>query len=299
MARVAPAWAIIKKDRGDTMMQQGRNWHQRLTRATVALAALAGLALAPAAAQVRTVDPNTQIDADLEPGAPASNATVTGTPPAPRGAEASDPPPPPPPPPPADPAPARMDADLAGQTGGAPAAGSTAEQQAAAAATGEAHPGYQEDDLIGAAEGVFGKGAKGLADIIRKTLKEQGEPIGYITGREASGAIGVGLRYGSGTLFHKVEGQRDVYWTGPSLGFDLGGNAASTFVLVYNLYDSQELYHRYPSGEGAAYFVGGFNASYLRWKKVVLIPIRAGVGMRLGANIGYMKFSEKRRWLPF
>src|SRR5690606_27501173 len=127
---------------------------------------------------------------------------------------------------------------------------------------------YQQDDLIGAAEGVFGKGAQGLAEIIERTLKEQGEPVAYITGREVSGAIGIGLRYGSGTMFHKIEGQRDVYWTGPSLGFDLGGNAGKTFVLVYNLYDSQDLYHRYPAGEGAAYFVGGFNASYLRWGQV-------------------------------
>jgi hypothetical protein len=268
-------------------MLKGRKLRQRLTGLLLALAVLTGPVLAPAAAQVRTVDPNTQIDADLAPGAPASGGAVDTAPP---------------PPPPSD-APARIDADLAGQaapaTAPATAGASTAEQQATAAATGAAHPGYQEDDLIGAAEDVFGKGAKGLADIIRKTLKEQGEPIGYISGREASGAVGVGLRYGSGTLFHKVEGKRDVYWTGPSLGFDLGGNAGSTFVLVYNLYDSEELYHRFPAGEGAAYFIGGFNASYLRWKKVVLIPIRLGVGMRLGANIGYMKFSEKRRWLPF
>ena len=99
--------------------------------------------------------------------------------------------------------------------------------------------------------------------------------------------------------FHKVEGEQPVYWTGPSLGFDLGGNAAKTFVLVYNLYDTQNLYKRFPAGEGAAYLVGGFNASYMRWKDVVLIPIRLGVGYRLGINAGYMKFSEKRNWLPF
>jgi hypothetical protein len=255
-------------------MIEGRSLRKRLTGALVALSAATGLILAPATAQVQTVDPNTQIDADLAP------------------------PPPPPPPPSSSGAPAEAPASTS-----APDVTANAGQQAAAPATGPAtgdvHPGYQEDDLIGAAEDVFGKGAKGLADIIRKTLKEQGEPIGYITGREVSGAIGIGLRYGSGTLVHKVEGKRDVYWTGPSLGFDLGGNAGSTFVLVYNLYDSQELYHRYPAGEGAAYFVGGFNASYLRWKKVVLIPIRLGLGVRLGANVGYMNFTEKRRWLPF
>ena len=109
----------------------------------------------------------------------------------------------------------------------------------------------------------------------------------------------LGVRYGSGTLFHKVEGQRPVYWTGPSVGFDLGGNGAKTFVLVYNLYDSQDLFRRFPAAEGNVYVVGGFTASYLRRGDIVLIPIRLGVGWRLGANIGYMRFSEKSRWSPF
>jgi hypothetical protein len=158
---------------------------------------------------------------------------------------------------------------------------------------------YQEDDLIGAAEGVFGKGAQGLGKLIEDILKKQGRPNGYIVGREGGGAFVVGLRYGSGTLNHKVEGQKPVYWTGPSVGIDAGANAGSTFVLVYNLYDSEDLYRRYPSGEGAAYLVGGFNASYLRRGDIVLIPIRVGGGLRLGANVGYMKFSKKQRWLPF
>jgi hypothetical protein len=146
---------------------------------------------------------------------------------------------------------------------------------------------------------VFGKGAEGLAKLGRDILKKQGEPNGYIVGREAGGAFVVGLRYGSGTLYHKVEGQRPVYWTGPSVGFDAGANAGSTFVLVYNLYDSEDLYKRFPAGEGQAYFVGGFTASYLRYGHVVLIPIRMGVGLRLGVNAGYMKFSRKQKWMPF
>jgi hypothetical protein len=158
---------------------------------------------------------------------------------------------------------------------------------------------YRGDDLIGAAEGVFGKGAKGLASVIQDILKKQGLPNAYIVGREVGGAFAVGLRYGSGTLYHKTEGQRDVYWTGPSIGFDVGGNAAKTFVLVYNLYDTEELYHRYGAGEGQAYAIGGFNVSYLRRGDKVLIPVRLGVGMRLGINGGYMKFSKKQNWLPF
>lgn len=252
---------------------------RRWTAAFTAIIGATALAVSPALArQGGTVDPDTVIDADLVPGAPASDNGVTGAPPAETGttsAPPADPTAPPPPPAPADPA-------------AAPAPASDPN-----AAT------YKEDDLIGAAEGVFGKGAEGLAGIIEKILKDQGEPVAYITGREASGAIGIGLRYGSGTMFHKIEGQRDVYWTGPSIGFDLGGNAAKTFVLVYNLYDSQDLYKRFIAGEGAAYLVGGFNASYLRAGNVVLIPIRMGVGYRLGVNVGYMKFTENRNWLPF
>ena len=168
-----------------------------------------------------------------------------------------------------------------------------------APATADAGATYGEDDLIGAAEGVFGKGAEGLARMIEDLLEKQGKPNAYIVGREAGGAFIVGARYGSGTLHHKIEGERKVYWTGPSIGFDAGANAANTFVLVYNLYDTEELYKRFPAGEGQAYFVGGLHASYLRWGDVVLIPIRMGAGLRLGVNAGYMKFSKKQRWLPF
>lgn len=158
---------------------------------------------------------------------------------------------------------------------------------------------YGEDDLIGAAEGVFGKGAEGLARLIEDLLEKQGEPNGYIVGREAGGSFIVGARYGSGTLHHKVEGTRKVYWTGPSIGFDAGANAGNTFVLVYNLFDTEDLYERFPAGEGQAYLVGGLTASYLRKGDIVLIPIRVGAGLRLGVNAGYMKFSKKQRWLPF
>ena len=146
---------------------------------------------------------------------------------------------------------------------------------------------------------MFGKGAQGVAKMIQSILKKQGEPNAYIVGREASGAFVLGARYGSGTLYHKVEGQMPVYWTGPSIGFDAGANAGSTFVLVYNLYDTNKLYKRFPAGEGDAYLVGGLTASYLRRGDIVLIPIRVGAGLRLGVNAGYMKFSRHQRWLPY
>ncbi len=220
----------------------------------------------PAAAQVQTIDPNSAIDGDLVPAEPAPQ----------------DQPPEPEPEPYSDSAPPRTAAPP-------PAAG----PQQATSST------YRREDLIGAAEGVFGRGAAGLAGIIEDILRDQGEPNAYISGREAAGAFVLGLRYGSGWLTHKVEGQREVYWTGPSVGFDIGGDANKVFVLVYNLYDSQDLYKRYPAGEGRVYFVGGFSATYLRRGNVVLIPVRLGVGWRLGANVGYMRFTEQSRWLPF
>ncbi len=154
-------------------------------------------------------------------------------------------------------------------------------------------------NVLAAAESVFGRGARGLANIVEGILREQGEPIAYIAGQEASGAFIFGVRYGSGVMHHSIEGQRDVYWTGPSLGFDVGGDVNKVFVLVYNLHDAQQLFRRYPGGEGHAYFVGGFSATYLRRGDVVLIPVRMGVGLRLGVNAGYMKLSKTSRWFPF
>jgi len=146
---------------------------------------------------------------------------------------------------------------------------------------------------------VFGRGAEGLAGILEDILKDQGEPSAYIAGQEAGGAFVVGVRYGSGVMRHRTEGDRVVYWTGPSIGFDFGADASKVFVLVYNLHDAQQLFRRYPGAEGRAYFVGGFSANYLRRGDVVLIPVRLGVGARLGVNAGYMRFSERNRWLPF
>ncbi len=158
---------------------------------------------------------------------------------------------------------------------------------------------YAEDDVLGAAEDVFGKGVEGLAEIVRKTFKSYGQPNAYIVGREAGGAVIIGLRYGSGTLYHKVEGQMPVHWTGPSVGFDLGGDASKTFALVYHLDDAEDLYQRYPAAEGKAYFIGGFAANYLQRGKVIIVPIKLGAGWRLGINAGYMKFTKKGDVIPF
>ena len=250
-------------------MMEIRNLIGSSLKSCVFAMAAIGLAMSTVHAQVQTVDPNQAIDADLAP--PGGTTTVP-----------ADPAYPPPP----DPAYPQASSAAAGTT-------------EPSAATQPASATYQRDDVVSAAEGVFGKGAEGLASLIEKILKDQGEPNAYIAGREASGAIVVGLRYGSGTLTHKVEGERDVYWTGPSIGFDVGGNASKVFVLVYNLYDSEDLYKRYPAAEGALYVVGGFTATYLRRGNVVLIPVRLGVGWRAGVNAGYMKFTKKSRIIPF
>ena len=245
-------------------------------RRSIAILGTLALALLPAhaLAQVRSVDPNQGIDQDLAP------ARSTGSVEADRPPVRYD-------------QPARQDEPV--REPRASAAGAQARAQAAT----DAADTYKRDDLIAAGEGVFGKGAEGLAGIIERILKDQGQPNAYIAGREASGAFVVGLRYGSGVLSHRVEGQQPVYWTGPSVGFDVGGDANKVFALVYNLYDTADLYHRFPGAEGRLYFVGGFAATYLRRGNVVVIPIRLGVGWRAGVNVNYMRFSHKSKWLPF
>lgn len=245
------------------------NLFASLARKGALVLAAFGMGLAvPAGAQVQTVDPDKAIDGDLVP-----NGTATSVP--------------------ATPAPV-VAAPVAPDASAMPAG------EAAPVAAAPVSTTYRQDDLIGAAEGVFGKGAEGLARLIEDLLKKQGEPNAYIVGREAGGAVVVGLRYGSGTLHHKIEGEKPVYWTGPSLGLDLGANAANTFVLVYNLNDTEELYrNRFAAGEGQAYLIGGFHVSYLRRGDLVLIPVRAGAGLRLGLNAGYMKFSHHQKWMPF
>lgn len=249
------------------------------------------LAAGPGMAQeVRTIDPNQAIDADLsaprasDDRAPAPEQTQT---PSDR----------PPAYPPYDPQGPRVPA-------AAPATGTDQQQQNGArdGATAIAEQGdtFNRTELLSAAEGTLGKGTAGLAGMLEKILKEQGQPNAYIAGREAGGAFVVGLRYGSGEMFHKIEGQQPVYWTGPSVGFDIGGDASKVFVLVYNLDDTEDLYRkRFAAGEGRLFFVGGVAASYLRKGNQVVIPIRLGVGWRQGVNIGYMKFSHESKWFPF
>ena len=253
----------------------------KLSGLVMALAAI-GLASAPLPqAQVEAIDPSRAINTEYKaPEFPEASPAV----PTPSTAAT----------PPAEPGWDDPYAPVGDSTTAPPGSTTAANTNQTAATT------YQKDDLIGAAEGVFGDGAEGLAGLIEDILKKQGQPNGYIVGREGGGAFIVGLRYGSGTMYHKVEGQRPVYWTGPSIGIDAGAQAGSSFILVYNLYDTEKLFtKRFVAGEGAAYAIGGLHVSYLRKGDIVLIPVRMGLGLRLGANVGYMKFSKKQRWLPF
>jgi len=137
------------------------------------------------------------------------------------------------------------------------------------------------------------------ASVIEKAVSQWGQPNGYILGQEAAGAFVAGLRYGEGTLYTRNAGDRRVFWQGPSIGFDWGGEGARTMILVYQLPSTDAVYQRFAGIDGSAYFVGGFGMTALGAGNIVLVPIRSGVGLRLGANIGYLHFTREPTWNPF
>ncbi len=158
---------------------------------------------------------------------------------------------------------------------------------------------YTMQEISDAAQGFFGSTTKGLADIIEKVFSDLGRPTAYITGEEVSGAFVVGLRYGKGDLNLKKGGATKVFWQGPSIGFDIGGNASKSFVLIYGLKDREAIYKRFPGVEGSFYFVAGLGVNYQGDGEIKLAPIRTGVGLRQGANIGYLHYNREHSWLPF
>jgi hypothetical protein len=158
---------------------------------------------------------------------------------------------------------------------------------------------YTEDEILTATKDFFGDTSRDLATIIEKVFKDQGQPNAYISGEEAAGAIAVGVRYGNGWMHRKTAKNTRVYWQGPSLGFDLGANASKVFTLVYNIGDSSQIFQRFPGAEGTIYVVGGFGVNYQQRGNVVLAPIRTGVGLRGGVNIGYLHYSREQQTLPF
>jgi hypothetical protein len=154
-------------------------------------------------------------------------------------------------------------------------------------------------ELVAAGHRFFGGVSRGLATIIEKAVSQWGLPNGYVLGQEAGGALVVGVRYGEGVLYTKNAGDLKVFWQGPSLGWDVGGEGARTMMLVYNLPATTAIYQHFAGIDGSAYFVGGFGMTVLTANRIVLIPIRSGVGVRLGANVGYLKFTDRATWNPF
>ncbi len=158
---------------------------------------------------------------------------------------------------------------------------------------------YSSNEILDSGHRFFGTVSRGLAQVVEKAFSQFGQPNGYILGEEASGAFVAGLRYGEGTLYTKNAGDLRVFWQGPSVGFDAGGEGARTMMLVYNLPSTEAIYERFGGIDGSAYFIGGFGMTALTANNVVLVPIRSGVGLRLGANLGYLKFTPKATWNPF
>lgn len=158
---------------------------------------------------------------------------------------------------------------------------------------------YSSEEIVEKGHNFFGKATKDVASVVEYAFHREGEPNGYIVGEEGSGAIVGGLRYGEGTLFMKNGFRKKVYWQGPSIGFDFGGNGSRVMVLVYNLHDPSAMFGRFAGIEGSAYVVGGLGVNFQERNSVKLAPIRTGVGLRLGINAGYLKYSERPTWNPF
>src|SRR5215472_1702686 len=158
---------------------------------------------------------------------------------------------------------------------------------------------FSSNELIDAGHRFFGGVSRGLAMIVEKAVSQWGQPNGYILGEEASGAFVGGLRYGDGTLYTKNAGDLRVFWQGPSIGFDAGADGARTMMLVYNLPRTDAIFERFGGINGSAYFIGGFGMTALVANNITVVPIRSGLGLRLGANLGYLKFTDRPTWNPF
>jgi hypothetical protein len=157
---------------------------------------------------------------------------------------------------------------------------------------------YEQNEIVDAVADFFGITAEAAGQVVARVFRDNGRPNGYIRGEEGAAALGVGVRYGEGTLRMKSGQTRKVYWQGPSVGFDTGANASKVFTLVYGLHDANRIYQRFPGVEGSAYFIGGVGVNYQRADNITLAPMRAGVGLRAGANVGYLAYTRKRHILP-
>jgi hypothetical protein len=157
---------------------------------------------------------------------------------------------------------------------------------------------FTEDEITHAAADFFGVTTEVSAKAVQRIFREQGQPDAYIKGDEGSGAFVVGATYGSGWLVRKNHDPKKVYWKGPSVGFDIGGNASKVFTLVYNLKQERRMWQRFPGAEGTIYVIAGISVMYMRSGGVTLAPMRTGVGWRAGVNAQYRVFSDRRDWFP-
>jgi hypothetical protein len=169
----------------------------------------------------------------------------------------------------------------------------------AQAKAGQDAESYNESELVAAISTHLGVTSESAASAIERLFKDRGRPTAYITGEEGGGALTVGARYGQGTLWMKDGRSQKVYWQGPTIGFDAGAEAGKVFTLVYGLEDPVSVYQRFPGVDGSAYLVGGMAINYQRANGITLAPVRTGVGVRLGANVGYTSYTRKRSILPF
>lgn len=167
------------------------------------------------------------------------------------------------------------------------------------AAEKDAKNTYEQNEVLSIAEEFFDDRAAGLAKVVEKAFKEKGKPSGFIMGEEAGGAIGVGLRYGKGTLKMKNGKNTDLFWQGPSVGFDVGGNASKVFTLVYHMENTEHIFQRFPGVDGSLYIIAGYGINYQQSEKIVLAPIRSGAGLRAGASVGYLHYTREKSWNPF
>ncbi len=158
---------------------------------------------------------------------------------------------------------------------------------------------YDQDEILQAGHQFFGSVSGGLASVVEKAFSSYGEPNGYVLGEEGSGALIAGARYGEGNLYTRNAGTHKLFWQGPSVGWDFGADGARVMMLVYNLPTVNSLYTRFAGVNGSAYLVGGVGMTVLLNNEIVLVPVRAGVGARLGLNMGYLKFTDKPTWNPF
>lgn len=158
---------------------------------------------------------------------------------------------------------------------------------------------FTTEEIVTKGHQFFGKASRGISEAIEYLFQSQGEPTAYIVGEEGSGAMIGGLRFGEGTIYYKDGTTQKIYWQGPSVGFDFGGNGSRTMVLVYNSDSPRELYTRFVGVEGSAYLVGGIGVNLQKYRNITLAPIRTGVGARFGANVGYLKYSRNPTWNPF